>query len=73
MLGVVPGPWPCRVGGDPRHRWRATAGLENHAGNVKGTVFLLALVTAASMMPVEKLPAASWQTALGLGFVFGRI
>ncbi len=36
---------------------------------VKGTIFLLALVTAASLMPVEKLPAASWQTALGLGFV----
>ncbi|MGO3931828.1 citrate transporter [Rhodopseudomonas pseudopalustris] len=36
---------------------------------LKGTVFLLALVTAASMMPVEQLPAASWQTALGLGFV----
>src|SRR5215510_12345716 len=35
----------------------------------KGTIFLLALVTAASMMPVEKLPAASWQTALGLGFL----
>jgi hypothetical protein len=35
----------------------------------KGTVFLLALVTAASMMPVERLPAAGWQTALGLGFV----
>ncbi len=35
----------------------------------KGTIFLLALVTCASMMPVEKLPAASWQTALGLGFV----
>ena len=35
----------------------------------KGTVFLLALVTAASLMPVEKLPAASWPTALGLGFV----
>src|SRR5215475_1186627 len=35
----------------------------------KGTVFLLALVTAASMMPVEKLPLASWQTALGLGFL----
>jgi Na+/H+ antiporter NhaD/arsenite permease-like protein len=35
----------------------------------KGTLFLLALVTAASMMPVEKLPAASWPTALGLGFV----
>jgi Na+/H+ antiporter NhaD/arsenite permease-like protein len=35
----------------------------------KGTIFLLALVTAASMMPVETLPAASWHTALGLGFV----
>jgi Na+/H+ antiporter NhaD/arsenite permease-like protein len=35
----------------------------------KGTIFLLALVTCASMMPVEKLPLASWQTALGLGFV----
>ena len=36
---------------------------------VKGTIFLLALVTCASMMPVEKLPAASWPTALGLGFI----
>jgi Na+/H+ antiporter NhaD/arsenite permease-like protein len=35
----------------------------------KGTIFLLALVTCASLMPVEKLPLASWQTALGLGFV----
>lgn len=35
----------------------------------KGTVFLLALVTCASLMPVETLPAASWPTALGLGFV----
>jgi Na+/H+ antiporter NhaD/arsenite permease-like protein len=35
----------------------------------KGTIFLLALVTSASLMPVEKLPAASWPTALGLGFV----
>src|SRR5690242_20722894 len=35
----------------------------------KGTIFLLSLVTAASLMPVEKLPAASWPTALGLGFV----
>jgi len=34
-----------------------------------GTIFLLALVTTAAMMPVEKLPAASWQTALGLGFL----
>ncbi|MFC0242671.1 citrate transporter [Rhodopseudomonas telluris] len=36
---------------------------------LKGTIFLLALVTAASLMPVEDLPTASWQTALGLGFV----
>ena len=35
----------------------------------KGSVFLLALVLSASMMPVEHLPAASWQTALGLGFL----
>ncbi len=35
----------------------------------KGSVFLLALVTCASMMPVEKLPAASWQTTFGLGFL----
>jgi Na+/H+ antiporter NhaD/arsenite permease-like protein len=35
----------------------------------KGSIFLLALVVCASMMPVEKLPAAAWQTALGLGFV----
>jgi Na+/H+ antiporter NhaD/arsenite permease-like protein len=34
-----------------------------------GTVFLLSLVTCASMMPVEELPSASWPTALGLGFV----
>jgi Na+/H+ antiporter NhaD/arsenite permease-like protein len=36
---------------------------------LKGTIFLLCLVAAASMMPVEKLPAASWQTAFGLGFL----
>jgi Na+/H+ antiporter NhaD/arsenite permease-like protein len=35
----------------------------------KGTMFLLALVMAASLMPVEKLPEASWQTTFGLGFV----
>ncbi|HSN71845.1 MAG TPA: hypothetical protein VLT59_10045 [Steroidobacteraceae bacterium] len=35
----------------------------------KGSLFLLSLVISASMMPVESLPAASWQTALGLGFV----
>ncbi len=35
----------------------------------KGTIFLLSLVLCASLMPVEELPGASWQTALGLGFV----
>jgi Na+/H+ antiporter NhaD/arsenite permease-like protein len=35
----------------------------------KGTVFLLSLVTCASLMPVEELPGASWATAMGLGFV----
>ena len=35
----------------------------------KGSIFLLSLVLCASMMPVEKLPVASWQTAMGLGFV----
>lgn len=38
-------------------------------GAAKGSVFLLSLVLSASMMPVDQLPAASWQTALGLGFV----
>jgi Na+/H+ antiporter NhaD/arsenite permease-like protein len=38
-------------------------------GAFKGSVFLLSLILCASMMPVEKLPVASWQTALGLGFV----
>ena len=36
---------------------------------LKGSVFLLSLVLCASLMPVEKLPAASWLTALGLGFL----
>jgi Na+/H+ antiporter NhaD/arsenite permease-like protein len=38
-------------------------------GAFKGSVFLLSLVLCASMMPVEKLPAASWPSALGLGFL----
>ena len=36
---------------------------------LKGSLFLLSLVTIASMMPVEKLPPASWQSAFGLGFI----
>jgi Na+/H+ antiporter NhaD/arsenite permease-like protein len=35
----------------------------------KGSVFLLSLILCASLMPVEKLPQASWQTAFGLGVV----
>lgn len=38
-------------------------------GAIKGSVFLLALVTCASMMPVETLPQASWPSALALGFI----
>ena len=37
--------------------------------NLRGTIFLLSLVTCAAMMPVEKLPPASWPTTLGLGFI----
>jgi Na+/H+ antiporter NhaD/arsenite permease-like protein len=35
----------------------------------KGSIFLLSLVLCASLMPVEKLPPASWQSAFGLGFI----
>jgi Na+/H+ antiporter NhaD/arsenite permease-like protein len=37
-------------------------------GAAKGSIFLLSLVLCASMMPVEELPKASWQTAFALGF-----
>jgi Na+/H+ antiporter NhaD/arsenite permease-like protein len=37
--------------------------------SLKGSLFLIALVTCASLMPVERLPSASWQTAFGLGWV----
>jgi Na+/H+ antiporter NhaD/arsenite permease-like protein len=46
-----------------RHDWEVLG------ESLKGTFFLLFLVTTASMMPVEALPAASWHTAFGLGFV----
>jgi Na+/H+ antiporter NhaD/arsenite permease-like protein len=36
-------------------------------GSLKGTIFLLCLVTCASLMPVEELPNASWVTAFFLG------
>ncbi len=34
----------------------------------RSAVFLLSLVGAAALMPVEKLPAPDWLTTLGLGF-----
>jgi Na+/H+ antiporter NhaD/arsenite permease-like protein len=37
--------------------------------SIKGTVFLLCLVTCASLMPVNELPPASWMTTFILGFV----
>ena len=37
--------------------------------SLQGTIFLVALVTTASLMPVDELPPASWQTAFSLGFV----
>jgi Na+/H+ antiporter NhaD/arsenite permease-like protein len=38
-------------------------------GAARGALFLLALVSAASMMPVKSLPAPGWQTTFGLGFL----
>ncbi len=35
----------------------------------KGTVFLMSLVTIASLMPVDELPPASWVTSFSLGFI----
>lgn len=46
-----------------RHDWEVLG------ESIKGTIFLLALVSCASMMPVESLPAASWKTTFGLGFI----
>lgn len=37
--------------------------------SIGGSIFLLALVTCASLMPVEELPAASWKTTFSLGFI----
>jgi Na+/H+ antiporter NhaD/arsenite permease-like protein len=42
---------------------------EEVPGAFLGSVFLLSLVLAASMMPVERLPDPSWRVAMGLGFI----
>ncbi len=36
---------------------------------IPGSLFLLTLVLCASMMPVDQLPAATWQTTFSLGFI----
>jgi Na+/H+ antiporter NhaD/arsenite permease-like protein len=36
---------------------------------LKGAVFLVSLVAAASLMPVNALPEPSWMSSLGLGFL----
>ena len=51
-----------------------TVGVRRHDWEVlpetiKGSVFLLSLVLCASMMPVDRLPPASWMSALALGFI----
>jgi len=51
-----------------------TSGIRKPAWSVlpdalRGSVFLLSLVMCASLMPVERLPGASWPTTLGLGFL----
>jgi Na+/H+ antiporter NhaD/arsenite permease-like protein len=38
-------------------------------GAARSAIFLLALVSAASLMSVKSLPAPSWETTFGLGFV----
>jgi len=42
---------------------------EEAKNSIPGSIFLLSLVTCASLMPVNELPGASWQTAFTLGFV----
>jgi Na+/H+ antiporter NhaD/arsenite permease-like protein len=72
------GPWAGFFAGGPWYGvWAAIAvgallrrpAWEELPGAAKGALFLLALVWCASLMPVHALPPASWQTALGLGFV----
>ncbi|HAH23323.1 MAG TPA: citrate transporter, partial [Prolixibacteraceae bacterium] len=36
---------------------------------IGGSIFLISLVTCASLMPVEELPPASWHTTFSLGFI----
>jgi len=42
---------------------------EEIKNSIKGSIFLMALVFTASMMPVQNLPEACWQSTFVLGFV----
>lgn len=42
---------------------------EEIKNSLKGSIFLMALVFSASMMPVQNLPEASWKSSFVLGFV----
>lgn len=57
--------WAAILGTAP---WRRPS-WELLGGAFRGSVFLLSLVMCAAMMPVHQLPAASWQSAFGLGFL----
>ena len=72
------GPWAGFFAGGPWYGvWAAIlvgslfrkAAWGEIPGAIKGAIFLLSLVWCASLMPVNELPKASWQTAFGLGFV----
>lgn len=69
LLGIMPviglAVWVAILGGSLIRK----PNLKVAADSVKGSVFLLALVTCASLMPVAALPPASWQTTFGLGFI----
>jgi Na+/H+ antiporter NhaD/arsenite permease-like protein len=68
-VGPVPVHRRGGLGCAARLRAAAPTALERVAQRLQGSIFLLSLVLTASMMPVHKLPDASWQVALGLGFV----
>ena len=58
-----------RLGRAARHRHGAATGLRLLPSAVRSSVFLLALVLTASLMPVHELPPPSWQSSFTLGLV----
>jgi len=58
VIGVI-----CLLTPWRRPDWKAVPAA------ARGSLFLLSLVLLASLMPVDRLPAASAQTTFGLGFV----